>query len=104
MLLCLLFFFGAATKCEGPLKFQCKNGECIDSTNVCDSVKDCKDRSDEPKKECGKRDLPALTRLPALAAGSCPSHACCTERLVKTPAQNQTSPFKVEESSPVKGR
>lgn len=43
-----------ATKCEGPLKFLCKNGECIDSSKVCDSVKDCKDRSDEPKKECGK--------------------------------------------------
>lgn len=43
-----------ATKCEGPLKFLCKNGECIDSAKVCDNVKDCKDRSDEPKKECGK--------------------------------------------------
>lgn len=48
-------FFAAATKCEGPLKFLCKNGECIDRSKVCDSVKDCKDRSDEPKKECGKR-------------------------------------------------
>lgn len=58
MLLCFFFFFfDAATKCEGPLKFLCKNGECIDSSKVCDSVKDCKDRSDEPKKECGKRDL-----------------------------------------------
>ena len=44
----------AATKCEGPLKFLCKNGECIDSSKVCDSVKNCKDRSDEPKKECGE--------------------------------------------------
>lgn len=48
-------FLAAATRCEGPLKFLCKNGECIDSSKVCDSVKDCKDRSDEPKKECGKR-------------------------------------------------
>lgn len=53
----MFFFSVAATKCEGPLKFLCKNGECIDSSKVCDSVKDCKDRSDEPKKECGKRTL-----------------------------------------------
>lgn len=60
-------FSAAATKCEGPLKFLCKNGECIDSSKVCDSVKDCKDRSDEPKKECGKTVLnlrPLLTKAP----------------------------------------
>ena len=57
MLDCTFWFSVAATKCEGPLKFLCKNGECIDSSKVCDSVKDCKDRSDEPKKECGKRTL-----------------------------------------------
>lgn len=97
MFLVLLFFFAAATKCEGPLKFQCKNGECIDSTKVCDSVKDCKDRSDEPKKECGKRDLTVFTRLPVLVAGSCPSQPVLpsASSLVKTsPAQNKTSPFK----------
>lgn len=43
-----------ATKCEGPLKFICKSGECIDSSKVCDSLKDCKDWSDEPVKECGE--------------------------------------------------
>lgn len=42
------------TKCEGLKKFRCKNGECIDSSKVCDSVKDCKDWSDEPAKECGE--------------------------------------------------
>lgn len=42
------------TKCDGPRKFRCKNGECIDSSKVCDNVKDCKDWSDEPMKECGK--------------------------------------------------
>lgn len=54
----LLSFFhchALATKCEGPLKFLCRNGECIDGTKVCDNVKDCKDRSDEPKKECSKK-------------------------------------------------
>lgn len=54
IVICFWFFPVPATKCEGPLKFLCKNGECIDSSKVCDSVKDCKDRSDEPKKECGK--------------------------------------------------
>jgi len=43
-----------ATKCEGPLKFMCKSGECVDSSKVCDSIKDCKDWSDEPVKECGE--------------------------------------------------
>ena len=55
LILSLFRFFDTATRCEGPLKFLCKNGECIDSSKVCDSLKDCKDRSDEPKKECGKR-------------------------------------------------
>lgn len=46
--------FAAVTKCDGPRKFRCKNGECIDSSKVCDNVKDCKDWSDEPAKECGE--------------------------------------------------
>lgn len=52
----IIYFFicTAVTKCDGPKKFRCKNGECIDSSKVCDNVKDCKDWSDEPQKECGK--------------------------------------------------
>lgn len=45
------------TKCDGLKKFRCKNGECIDSSKVCDGVKDCKDWSDEPTKECGETSL-----------------------------------------------
>lgn len=48
------------TKCDGPRRFRCKNGECIDSSKVCDNVKDCKDWSDEPMKECGKTTLRTL--------------------------------------------
>lgn len=69
---CCGSFFAAATKCEGPLKFLCKNGECIDSSKVCDSVKDCKDRSDEPKKECGKRFFHGII-LHVLVIELCPS-------------------------------
>ena len=68
MCLSIFCFSVAATKCEGPLKFLCKNGECIDSSKVCDSVKDCKDRSDEPKKECGKRTLSAHSHLVVTSA------------------------------------
>lgn len=48
-----LLCFLTATKCEGPLKFMCNNGECIDSNRVCDNIKDCEDWSDEPMKQCG---------------------------------------------------
>lgn len=59
--------FTTVTKCDGPRKFRCKNGECIDSSKVCDNVKDCKDWSDEPMKECGKiisQCFPSRTQMP----------------------------------------
>lgn len=42
------------TLCEGPNKFKCQSGECISLDKVCNSVRDCRDWSDEPLKECGK--------------------------------------------------
>lgn len=39
--------------CEGPRRFQCKSGECVDGGKVCDAQRDCRDWSDEPLKECG---------------------------------------------------
>lgn len=42
------------TLCEGPNKFKCHSGECITLDKVCDSVRDCRDWSDEPLKECGE--------------------------------------------------
>lgn len=34
-------------------EFQCKSGECIDNTLVCDGIKDCRDDgSDETFEQC----------------------------------------------------
>lgn len=57
------------TKCEGLKKFRCRNGECIDASKVCDSVKDCKDWSDEPAKECGEITSLSLLSLNPSARG-----------------------------------
>lgn len=47
--------------CEGPRRFQCKSGECVDGRKVCDAQRDCRDWSDEPLKECGT--VPVSVRL-----------------------------------------
>uniref|UniRef100_A0A8C0D495 Low density lipoprotein receptor n=1 Tax=Balaenoptera musculus TaxID=9771 RepID=A0A8C0D495_BALMU len=44
------------TLCEGPNKFKCQSGECISLDKVCNSVRDCRDWSDEPLKECGTNE------------------------------------------------
>lgn len=44
------------TLCEGPNKFKCHSGECITLDKVCNSVRDCRDWSDEPLKECGTNE------------------------------------------------
>uniref|UniRef100_A0A8C9AE47 Low density lipoprotein receptor n=1 Tax=Prolemur simus TaxID=1328070 RepID=A0A8C9AE47_PROSS len=47
---------GCLTLCEGPNKFKCHSGECITLDKVCNSVRDCRDWSDEPIKECGTNE------------------------------------------------
>uniref|UniRef100_A0A8C6ALG4 Low density lipoprotein receptor n=1 Tax=Monodon monoceros TaxID=40151 RepID=A0A8C6ALG4_MONMO len=47
---------GCLTLCEGPNKFKCQSGECISLDKVCNSVRDCRDWSDEPLKECGTNE------------------------------------------------
>ncbi|XP_033343135.1 beta-2-glycoprotein 1 isoform X2 [Megalopta genalis] len=37
--------------------FRCKNGECIESTLLCDGRPDCRDKSDETTAECSKRGI-----------------------------------------------
>uniref|UniRef100_A0A8C5WAI0 Low density lipoprotein receptor n=1 Tax=Microcebus murinus TaxID=30608 RepID=A0A8C5WAI0_MICMU len=44
------------TLCEGPNKFKCHSGECITLDKVCNLVRDCRDWSDEPIKECGTNE------------------------------------------------
>lgn len=72
--------------CEGPRRFQCKSGECVDGRKVCDAQRDCRDWSDEPLKECGTvpvsvrlLDQPPVTPLPALRPQPSPAplHMCC---------------------------
>uniref|UniRef100_A0A4W2IJS0 Low density lipoprotein receptor n=1 Tax=Bos indicus x Bos taurus TaxID=30522 RepID=A0A4W2IJS0_BOBOX len=47
---------GCLTLCEGPNKFKCQSGECISLDKVCNSVRDCRDWSDEPLKDCGTNE------------------------------------------------
>uniref|UniRef100_A0AC11B8F5 Low density lipoprotein receptor n=1 Tax=Ovis aries TaxID=9940 RepID=A0AC11B8F5_SHEEP len=47
---------GCLTLCEGPNKFKCHSGECISLDKVCNSIRDCRDWSDEPLKDCGTNE------------------------------------------------
>uniref|UniRef100_A0A671F9Y9 Low density lipoprotein receptor n=1 Tax=Rhinolophus ferrumequinum TaxID=59479 RepID=A0A671F9Y9_RHIFE len=47
---------GCLTLCQGPDKFKCHSGECITMDKVCNSVRDCRDWSDEPLQECGTNE------------------------------------------------
>lgn len=44
----------SVTQCNGPEKFKCRSGECIEMSKVCNKVRDCPDWSDEPIKECSE--------------------------------------------------
>lgn len=50
----LLLFLCAASACNGPDKFKCRSGECIELSKVCNQLRDCSDWSDEPIKECSE--------------------------------------------------
>ena len=43
--------FVALISCEGPERFQCNDGECINANQKCDGNIDCEDGSDEA--DCG---------------------------------------------------
>ena len=47
-------FWLLVTLCEGPNKVKCHSGEWITLDKVCNSIRDCRDWSDEPLKECGE--------------------------------------------------
>ena len=49
-----LLLFYTVNECDGPTMFKCRSGECISMEKVCNKQTDCRDRSDEPVKECGK--------------------------------------------------
>lgn len=56
---CNLFFIGyhfcPAFDKNGPLSvFRCKSGHCINDTDVCNTILDCPDGSDEDIKYCCK--------------------------------------------------
>lgn len=57
----------AVTQCNGPDKFKCRSGECVEMSKVCNKNRDCPDWSDEPLKECSEFSPGWMQR----AAGGC---------------------------------
>ena len=52
-----LSILGKPGTCEKYDRFQCKNGKCIDKSEICNFKNDCVDNSDESKTEsafCGR--------------------------------------------------
>ena len=54
-----LSILGKPGTCEKYDRFQCKNGKCIDKSEICNFKNDCVDNSDESKTDpafCGRCD------------------------------------------------
>ncbi|XP_076299371.1 clotting factor C [Lasioglossum baleicum] len=61
---------GQRSQC-GVEKFQCKNGECIQSILLCDGRADCRDKSDETTTECTKPNILCPHTAFRCAYGAC---------------------------------
>nr|XP_033343118.1 modular serine protease-like isoform X1 [Megalopta genalis]XP_033343119.1 modular serine protease-like isoform X2 [Megalopta genalis] len=55
----------------GMEKFQCKNGDCIESILLCDGEANCKDKSDETVAECSQADIKCPHTAFRCAYGAC---------------------------------
>lgn len=81
------------TKCEGPNKFKCHSGECINMDQVCNGVRDCRDWTDEPIKGCGESLICTVDRC---------YHTfllCSLLKNVYLDPLTQISPFSLEEEN-----
>lgn len=48
----LVLLFVVDIECEAPFRFRCDNNRCIYSPELCNSIDDCGDGSDERQENC----------------------------------------------------